>query len=201
MADTQPGTGMGPETPATTTRRTRRLALIGALALVLVAGAVLIGVSTSGARSGATYNSDICQKGGLCQVGEVGPGSGVVFYVASSDFACGTATCRYLEAAPTGWNNSTADPKINWDAAMSMASSYAGGSQSGWHLPTKDELLYLYVANGNPGNVKDNAGLTKSNYWSSTQSGDTAWRRNFADGVEGNDPKTGTRYVRPVRAF
>ena len=84
---------------------------------------------------------------------------------------------------------------------MSMASSYAGGSQSGWHLPTKDELLYLYVANGNPGNVKDNAGLTKSNYWSSTLNGDTAWRRNFADGVEGNDPKTGTRYVRPVRAF
>ena len=50
-------TGMGPEAPATATRsirRTRRLAIVGALALVLVAGAVLVGVKTTGARSGAT---------------------------------------------------------------------------------------------------------------------------------------------------
>jgi len=55
MTATPPDTGMGPATPAVSTRstrRTRRLAIVGALALVLVAGAVLVGVTTTGARSG-----------------------------------------------------------------------------------------------------------------------------------------------------
>jgi hypothetical protein len=56
MTATPPDTGMGPETPFVTTRsirRTRRLTIVGALALVLVAGAVLVGVTTTGARSGS----------------------------------------------------------------------------------------------------------------------------------------------------
>ena len=57
MTDAPNDTGMGSDVPATTTRstrRTRRLTVIGALALVLVAGAVLVGAKASGARSGAT---------------------------------------------------------------------------------------------------------------------------------------------------
>ena len=56
MTDAPNDTGMGSDVPATTTRstrRTRRLTVIGALALVLVAGAVLMGAKASGARSGA----------------------------------------------------------------------------------------------------------------------------------------------------
>ena len=56
MTATPPDTGMGPETPSVTTRsirRTRRLTIVGVLALVLVAGAVLVGVTTTGARSGS----------------------------------------------------------------------------------------------------------------------------------------------------
>jgi hypothetical protein len=46
-----------------------------------------------------------CAQGGECAVGDTGPGGGIVFYVASSNFTspgsdCGT-TCRYLEAAPS----------------------------------------------------------------------------------------------------
>ena len=55
MTATPPDNGMGPETPSGTTRstrRTRRLTIVGVLALVLVAGAVLVGVTTTGARSG-----------------------------------------------------------------------------------------------------------------------------------------------------
>lgn len=55
MSETPPDTGMGPDEPAASprsARRNRRLAVVGALALVLVAGAVLVGVTTSGSRSG-----------------------------------------------------------------------------------------------------------------------------------------------------
>ena len=53
MADTSHDRGMGAdEPPARSARHTRRLAIVGALALVLVAGAVLVGVKTTGARSG-----------------------------------------------------------------------------------------------------------------------------------------------------
>ena len=71
MTDTPPDTGMGPETPVTTarsTRRTRRLAIIGVLALVLIAGAVFVGAQVTGSRSGATttgdYGTVACTKGG-----------------------------------------------------------------------------------------------------------------------------------------
>jgi hypothetical protein len=55
-----------------------------------------------------------CADGGTCVVGDTGPGGGIVFYVAGANFTstgsdCGTA-CRYLEAAPNFWgNSSTAD--------------------------------------------------------------------------------------------
>jgi hypothetical protein len=40
-------------------------------------------------------------------VGDTGPGGGVIYYVASSPFACGaslSAQCTYLEVSPTSWN-------------------------------------------------------------------------------------------------
>lgn len=53
-----------------------------------------------------------------CSIGDIGPGGGTVFYVASSVFtsagsACGSE-CRYLEAAPDGWiTASTPSGQIN----------------------------------------------------------------------------------------
>ncbi len=116
MSATPPDNDMGPDAPTTSTRshrRTRNLTIIGALALVLVAGAVLVGVRTTGARSGALT----CSAGGACLVGDTGPGGGTVFYVTSTPFACGTSTvaasCKYLEAAPAGWNGSV-EPTAYW---------------------------------------------------------------------------------------
>lgn len=63
MTATSPDNDMGPDTPsssARSTRRTRRLAIIGALALVIVAGAVLVGVKTTGARSGTLVDKVVC---------------------------------------------------------------------------------------------------------------------------------------------
>jgi hypothetical protein len=58
-----------------------------------------------------------CATGGTCVVGDRGPGGGIVFYVATTPFACGptrTSTCRHLEAAPTGWNTDDAHPIRMW---------------------------------------------------------------------------------------
>jgi hypothetical protein len=53
-----------------------------------------------------------CALGGICVLGETGPGGGKVFYVAATTFACGptlAATCKYMELAPYPWGGN-ADP-------------------------------------------------------------------------------------------
>ena len=59
---------------------------------------------------------------GSWNVGDVGPGGGKVFYASSGTFsetgaACGS-NCRYLEAAPAGWNPGaplgSPDPNLQW---------------------------------------------------------------------------------------
>jgi len=59
-----------------------------------------------------------CANGGVaCLVGDVGPGGGTVFYVATTPFACGptrASMCRYLEAAPSGWDGPAGDPIRKW---------------------------------------------------------------------------------------
>ena len=61
-----------------------------------------------------------CQQGGICQVGDTGPGGGIVFYVApimftqlaASGSMC-TTNCKYLEAAPSSWNGG-GEPSRSW---------------------------------------------------------------------------------------
>jgi hypothetical protein len=53
-------------------------------------------------------------SGQAVQLGETGPGGGKIFYVASTPFACGptrSATCTYLEAAPSGWSGGADLPR------------------------------------------------------------------------------------------
>jgi hypothetical protein len=58
-----------------------------------------------------------CATGGVCAVGDTGPGGGKVYYVhASGTFNCGATlsqNCKYLEVAPNTWNGGT-DPTKLW---------------------------------------------------------------------------------------
>ena len=65
-----------------------------------------------------------CAQGGVCAVGDTGPGGGIVFYVQASGgtFACGStlaSTCKYLEAAPTTGTNSWTDAQYLWSGNTS----------------------------------------------------------------------------------
>lgn len=63
-----------------------------------------------------------CPEGGVCQVGDIGPGGGKVFYVepgngtfeqiGASGTMC-TTNCKYLEAAPSSWNGG-GEPSRSW---------------------------------------------------------------------------------------
>jgi len=51
------------------------------------------------------------------QVGQQGPGGGIIFYKANTPFACGPSlnlTCSYLESAPTSGSNAWSEQFANW---------------------------------------------------------------------------------------
>jgi hypothetical protein len=63
-------------------------------------------------------------SGQAVQLGETGPGGGVIFYKASTPFTCGptrAATCSYLEAAPNGWQGAGATDDRNPDTSRTWS--------------------------------------------------------------------------------
>ena len=166
-----------------------------------------------------------CADGGVCAVGDTGPGGGKVFYVSATNFTstgsdCGT-TCKYLEAAPsdqssgvawcsnttsalgttgtaigTGMANTTTADTTCTTGAIQIAADYTNNSKTDWHLPSKDELNQLYIQRATVG------GFPPSTYWSSSERNALiAWTQNFASGIQYDEFKDVTFYVRPVRAF
>ena len=71
-----------------------------------------------------------CSDGANCVVGDIGPGGGTVFYVASTQQSWG----RHLEAAPKTWNGGTEDPQLAW-CGNNNTTFIGGGSRlttDGW---------------------------------------------------------------------
>ncbi len=51
-----------------------------------------------------------CPVKGKCEIGNKGPGGGIVFYVAPTPQSWG----QYLEVAPATWNGTSTDPRVLW---------------------------------------------------------------------------------------
>lgn len=94
--------------------------------------------SISPSTSSTTTIPRSCAQGGICVVGETGPGGGKVFYVASTVFTasgttCNTA-CRYLEAAPDNWSGGLDPSRLwsegiaNWGTALVTPTLFTIGS-------------------------------------------------------------------------
>ena len=94
------------------------------------APAVSVVADAPAAAAPAPVAALTCANGGTCVVGNTGPGGGIVYYVDTAGFNCGsgfTATgsptggeCNYLEVAPSGWNTGT-DPAKPWATGTSTS--------------------------------------------------------------------------------
>jgi len=64
---------------------------------------------SSGAVQGEAPQGVSCADGGVCAVGDPGPGGGVVFYAVTNPFVSGpnmASSCNFLEVAPNLWDPS-----------------------------------------------------------------------------------------------
>ena len=92
-------------------------------------------VRTHSAAAAAAPAAVTCANGGICIVGDRGPGGGIVYYYLAAGFSCGTGytttgsptggLCNYLEVAPSGWNTGS-DPTKTWAVT---ANRYSGISE------------------------------------------------------------------------
>jgi hypothetical protein len=109
---------ISPSAPAGTTFSTSTGLLTGTPASTQ--GATAYTVTATNATGSATRTFTLTVTSVVYTVGQAGPGGGTIFYVAPTPFACGptrSATCTYLEAAPSRWNrdeHSYADPSRRW---------------------------------------------------------------------------------------
>jgi len=165
-----------------------------------------------------------CAQGGVCAVGDTGPGGGIVFYVAGANFTstgsdCNT-TCRYIEAATSdlatgawcsdvttplnvtatgigsGMSNTTSADTTCSSGAIQLAADYTNNGKTDWQLPSKDELNQLFINRVTVG------GFVGGNYLSSSESAaDRAWGQGFTTGGQGGTLKNFGANARSVRAF
>ena len=184
--------------------------------------------TTSATNTPTTTPSAIpgkCVEGGICSVGQTGPGGGVVFYDAGSIQPWG----RYLEAAPADYKVNGARALAEWGCINTSTGATATAIGTGktntaailatcttagiaadvaikystntaatgqWFLPSKDELNEMYFKRDVIG------GFVADFYWSSSDRGAIyAWMHGFNVGLQIGNSKDIALYVRPVRAF
>ena len=119
-----------------------------------------------------------CAQGGVCQVGDTGPGGGKVFYVApnngtfeqigASGAMC-TTNCKYLEAAPNTWTGGSSDPQITWAAISNGQTAVVGADRTAIGSGYQNSLDIVAQI----GNVADSSAAAAARGYRPTVSGTT----------------------------
>jgi hypothetical protein len=181
----------------------------------------------SAASSPITPLAATCAGGGICVVGDTGPGGGIVFYVGDFTLTSTGARMKYLEAAPATWSGAGSDPQSAWSGntssnvstadaigtgaqnsanmlaasgtgAAQLATSYSNNGYSDWFLPSKAELRQLSVERGR----FPSGSFTAGGYWTSSQaSSSRSWITGMSTSSQIDRPKSFDHYIRPIRAF
>ena len=174
--------------------------------MVLVSALCVVGTSAQSNASSRT-----CALGGVCNVGDIGPGGGTVIYDAGEVKWWG----RYLEALPLtqgrglswsvktgesaytgetvlrqgiGWGreNTTAIVMQNGEGkyAAKFVDDFVVNGKSDWFLPSRDELDVVYNASITVGAPK----VLPMPYWTSSENSmKYAWYQLFQDGTQFTD--------------
>lgn len=110
-----------------------------------------------------------CPADGKCKVGNIGPGGGIVFYVAPSPQSWG----QYLEAAPSNWSGSIFDPYTQWCALgdtllashINNAEGVKNNSSAIGSGKVNSELMFSSCMKGIANLVKEYKGGGKSDWY------------------------------------
>ena len=165
-----------------------------------------------------------CAQGGPCDIGDIGPGGGIVFSTLAdggalleaapvngvAPWGCGTSALITTTGEGAGATDSATAAGCNDPApvtAAKLAESFEYAGATDWYLPSVSELKSLFKHRdkfdcGNDGNCT--TVLAEGDYWSSTADAtDPSAARyiSFADGTENSDERASVYYVRPVRAI
>ena len=103
-----------------------------------------------------TTSTNTCIMGGVCAMGMVGPGGGVVFITPATT---GNTTGKFFEAAPITWAGGTDDPRPSWWSDSLTAVSGATGSAIGTGYQNT-----LDMTTASPTSTTDASGVARSLY-------------------------------------
>ena len=86
--------------------------------------------ATNGTNGTNGAPGNTCQRAwdAICEVGDIGPGGGIVFYVGTFTAAgttCNT-TCRYLEVAESLWDTGLPEPQKTWSTGSNQSAQVSG---------------------------------------------------------------------------
>ena len=124
-------------------------------------------ITATNATGSATRTFTLTVSSVVYTFGQAGPGGGIIFYVSSAGFDCGSSftstgsptggKCNYLEAAPSLWAGGAADPKRLWAVSAKQSTGLpeitddfpANNNSSAIGLGYKNSLAIVAQGNDN----------------------------------------------------
>lgn len=197
----------------------------------------------TGSEDAAVSSQEGCLLESGCAIGDIGPGGGLVFLISggrtfemapntwsgdggqdpylvwcsntNSDIVGATGT-----AVGTGATNTRLIAAACKSGAANAVRAYAGGGETDWFLPSKDELNAMCNYSHNPTSPAASTVACSGSqdetfengafgfitggpsYWSSSQNdSEFAWDQSIDDGRQGGLTKDSNPLVRPVRVY